>query len=479
MQSTAEIDLLHGHGLDYRTVGMPWFGRPDGGVPRWRGCDTLASHRRKTAGPLPGVSKAARRAEALCRSRWARMRTEAGDEELLLAMACGRRSCPTCGAVARLRAADRVTVGPGATGSVRGTGTPAEDIQWTVMLTLTLDRKDRRPADAARSMGKWVGKFLEQVLNYWNRYRGRPRKYRGNETQYACVLEEHPKNPKWIHAHVALSVDEPRMPRQDFVHFARFLRVAWAYRIGLIKRPVLIPKRLRKSFWDLYTHRDTGLARVQWQPSWYPGSSQTGNYLKPYLSKGVYSSWILDVMYRKRLVISTLKRAEKQASGWKVAELGMDSPVPTMQFLEEIGWEKAEESDNCVRYVARKTPEKTWDHLGGWAASDCRDWDDDVLAHVPMASVRGGAEKRLGRWVPRVLDVEVHARVARMECPGARVVLALQVEARRRRLARPVSELRWNPPFGEISGKSGHLYGPLPRDLVEFGRFPVRGPPVT
>lgn len=258
--------------------------------------------------------------EASCGAWLLLLRHRESGGRLVAPMTCGLRSCESCGERARLNARDRVVVGPAAA------TVQAREVEWTVMLTLTSPRsypsaweecESRDPVIVARNMGAWVGRFLKELVRKWNVRRGWYRDWKGAHTHYAWVIEAHPEDPRWVHVHVAMSLDAPRMKRNEFVRFRRWMSYRWDEITGAVEKPY---RRTREKCgtWGIFDRgQGNGLSRVHWEISKKRGR-WSGGYLVKYLSKGHYTRFLLAAMYRRRLVGSTLTKARKEPSGWEV-----------------------------------------------------------------------------------------------------------------------------------------------------------------
>lgn len=229
---------------------------------------------------------------AACGSRWARMSLAADTapaglaHQRFQAIRCGQRGCPTCGPRARRRQGERLR--PGAAHHPAG-------VWWktTILLTVARSNIDIEPEEAWRRIGKWTTRFLAALR------RRNLRRWPGIDKtdprmHYAWVIEAHPKAPEWPHVHVVLSMPYPILNNDG--EWYEWSRRLWAKITGANILP-----------------------RVSWKRIWSaPGMA---NYLVPYLTKCKMHPEHWAILYRRRLMASTLPATPKpEPEGWRIEE---------------------------------------------------------------------------------------------------------------------------------------------------------------
>lgn len=206
------------------------------------------------------------------------------EQRMVVQVPCGLRVCPDC-ARARQGQVMRRVAGP-----------------WRLFITLTLPQAARSPGTAWRQVSGWIRRWL-RALRRLVRQRD-PRVRCEGRLAYAWVLEAHRSG--FPHIHLALSASWLD---------AHWIRQSWGacHKWGRCRVDV---QRARKT------------VALNW-------------YLAKYLSKARLTPDILAIMYRRRLVASTMRAASEEEQGWTL-ESRLDQTRARLSMEEPERWGRAE-----------------------------------------------------------------------------------------------------------------------------------------
>lgn len=200
-------------------------------------------------------------------------------ERVAVPMRCGVRECETCFAAARQEASSRME-GP-----------------WQQFVTVTMRQTQCSRSHAWRHASRWISRLMERVqeavkrgpriCKSWNCRHRREHvqaNVKSGKLEYAWALEPH--ESLWPHWHIAWNA--------DYVCYD-WLREAWAEINGF------------------------GIQNIRTNKVYTP--SGISHYMAEYMSKARYPTWILAILYRRRIWASTIPKRRVWDGGYALVDI--------------------------------------------------------------------------------------------------------------------------------------------------------------